>query len=232
MIRTALALLAVLLGGCLSAAPPREPGGITVRGTGRVSVRPDTAFVNVGVEARDPSLAAATADATQRMTATLARLKALGVADADIVTVGYSLDPIPAQRRTEQEPSRIVAYRVANIVRVRIRDVGAAGRIVDGAVAAGANSVSALQFTVSDPARTEREARAQAVASAAGKARELAAAAGVPLGEVLSIDEETVPRVDYYAPRAAVLGAGSGPVEPGEHEIVVNVQVRYRLGTP
>jgi uncharacterized protein len=232
MSRAAPALLLVLLGGCLSAMPSREPSGITVRATGRVPVKPDTAFVNVGVEARDPSLAAATADATQRMTATLTRLKALGVAETDMVTVGYAVEPIPVQRRTEEEPVRIVAYRVSNVVRVRIRDVAAAGGIVDGAVASGANAISALQFGVWDSARAESEARTQAVNLAAAKARELAAAAGAPLGEVLSIDEEPAPRVDYFSGgRAAVLTAGPGPIEAGEHEVVVNVQVRYSLGT-
>ena len=230
--RVAVGLLALALGGCVSApgSPLHEANAISVRGTGRVSVKPDTVFVNVGVEARDPTLAAATADAGQRMSFTLARLKALGVAEADIATVGYAVDPIPVQRRTEEEPTRIVAYRVANVVRVRIRDVAAAGRIVDAAVGAGANTVSALQFTVSDPARAEREARALAVAMAAAKARELAAAAGVSLGELLSIDEDAVPRPVAAARMTTLSLGGPGPVEAGELEIVVSVQARYRIG--
>ena len=223
-------VLTVLLGGCVTAPAAPTPEGISVRATGRAAVQPDTVFVNVGVEARDPALAAATADATRRMTAALARLKALGVAETDIVTVGYSVDPVAAPRRTEEEPTRIVAYRVSNVVRVRIRDVAAAGQIVDAAVAAGANTVSALQFTVSDPARAESEARAQAVALAAAKARELAAAAGIPLGAVLSIEEDA-PQYPVPVSRARVMStAGPGPIEAGELEIVVSVQVRYRLG--
>lgn len=226
----ALGFLALLLGGCVSTPPSHEPGAISVRATGRVSVKPDTVLVNVGVEARDPALAAATAAVAQRMTAALARVKALGVAEADIVTVGYAVDPIVAPRRSEEEATRIVAYRVANVVRVRIRDVAAAGGIVDGAVTAGANTVSALQFTVSDPARAEREARAQAVALAAAKARELAAAAGVPLGEVLSIEEDVAPRPVMARAGVLLSAGGPGPIEAGELEIAVSVQVRYRLG--
>jgi uncharacterized protein YggE len=227
----ALTLLLLLLGGCVSAPLSTAPNGIGVRSVGRVAVKPDTVFVNVGVEARDPALAAATADANRRMTAVLGRVTALGVAAPDIVTVGYAVDPIPAQRRSDEEPIRIVGYRVSNVVRVRIRDVAAAGRIVDAAVDAGANTVSALQFTVSDPAPAEREARAQAVALAAATARELAAAAGVPLGDVLSIEEEP-PQFRAPLARGAVLSAGGpGPVEAGELEIVVSVQARFRVGT-
>ena len=226
---SALLLLTVLLGGCATAPATTAPSGISVRATGRASVKPDTVFVNVGVEARDPSLAAATADVGRRMTAVLARVKALGVAEPDIATAGYGIDPIPAQRRNEEDPIRIMGYRVSNVVRVRIRDVAAAGRIVDGAVAEGANTVSALQFTINDPAPAEREARAQAVALAAAKAKELAAAAGVPLGELVSLEEDPPQRV---APVSRVmLGAsGPGPIEAGELEIIVGVQARYRAG--
>jgi uncharacterized protein YggE len=224
-----LLLLSVLLAGCVTAPVATPPSGITVRAVGRASVKPDTVFVNLGVEARDPTLAAATAEVSRRMAAALARVKAFGVADADIVTVGYSVDPIPAQRRSEEEPIRIVAYRVSNVVRVRIRDVAAAGRIVDGAVAEGANTVSALQFTVSNPAPAEREARAQAVALAATKAKELAAATGVPLGEVISIEEDPV-QSPVPVSRALFSTGAPGPIEAGELEIVVGVQARYRLG--
>ena len=85
----ALLLLVVLLGGCAApAAAEREsPRTISVSGTGRVSVKPDTAFVDVGVDLRDATLAGATAEASRRASEVVARVKALGVAPADIVTV-------------------------------------------------------------------------------------------------------------------------------------------------
>ena len=227
----ALLLVAGLLAGCATAPATTAPSGVSVRATGRASVKPDTVFVNVGVEARDPTLAAATADVGRRVMAVLARVKALGVAEADIATVGYAVDPIPAQRRGEEDPIRIVGYRVSNVARLRIRDVAAAGRIVDGAVPEGANSVSPLQFTVNDPAPAEREARAQAVALAAAKAKELAAAAGVPLGEVIAIEEDPAQRPAPVSRAAVFSVSGPGPIEAGELEIVVGVHVRYRLGS-
>jgi uncharacterized protein len=99
---------------------------------------------------------------------------------------------------------------------------------VDAAVAAGANTVSALQFTVSDPSVAGRAARARAVALAAAKAGELAAAAGVPLGEVLSIEEDAGPRPIPFQ-SATLRAGGPGPVEAGELEVVVSVVARYRL---
>jgi uncharacterized protein YggE len=203
---------------------------IDVAGVGRVFVQPDTALVNVGVEARAPVLADATADVSRRMTEVLARVKALGVGDRDVTTVQYSVDPIVAPRRAEEDPTRILAYRVANVVRVRIRDVATAGRVVDAAVGAGANVVSSLQFTVDDPARAESEARALAVKSAETKAREIAAAGGVTLGRLLSVREGGSQR-PLPGPRAlmAAGASGPGPVEAGQFEIVVSVEARYRI---
>jgi len=230
----ALLLCATLLGGCVRVrvTPEYEAVNVvTVNGVGRVSVRPDTMLVDVGVEARVPPLADAAADASRRMTEVLARVKALGIPDQDITTVAYSVDPIVAPRRTEEEGSRIVAYRVVNVVRLRIRDLSAGGPVVDGAVAAGANTISALQFTVNDPAHAESEARALAVREAATKAKEIAAAAGARLEDLLSVTEGAVPH-PIVAQAAAIMAArpsGPGPVEAGQLEIVVNVQARYHI---
>lgn len=230
----ALLLLAALPGGCVRVRVTPEYEAldvVSVNGVGKVSVTPDTMLVDVGVEARVPALADATADASRRMTEVLARVKALGVAAQDITTVAYSVDPIAAPRRTDEEASRIVAYRVVNVVRLRIRDLTAGGPVVDGAVAAGANTISALQFTVNDPAHAESEARALAVRAAATKAKEIAVAAGARLGDLLSVTEGVGPR-PIVAQAAAVMAArpsGPGPVEAGQLEIVVNVHARYRI---
>ena len=230
----ALLLLAALPGGCVRVRVTPEYEAldvVSVNGVGKVSVTPDTMLVDVGVEARVPALADATADASRRMTEVLARVKALGVAAQDITTVAYSVDPIAAPRRTDEEASRIVAYRVVNVVRLRIRDLTAGGPVVDGAVAAGANTISALQFTVNDPVHAESEARALAVRAAATKANEIAVAAGSRLGDLLSVTEGAGPR-PIVAQAAAVMAArpsGPGPVEAGQLEIVVNVHARYRI---
>lgn len=226
-------LLAALLGGCMTAPAMPEHAllnVLSVNGTGRVSVKPDTALVNVGVEGRAAALADATADVGRRVEAVLARVKASGVGDKDITTVAYSVEPLVPPRRSAEESSRIVGYRVVNVVRLRIRDVAAVGGIVDGAVAAGVNTVSALQFTVNDPAQASREARALAVKEAAAKAKEIAAAAGVQLGEAVSLTEDGAPRplAARMAPMASA-PSGPGPVEAGQLEIVVSVHVLYRI---
>jgi uncharacterized protein YggE len=231
--------LAVLAAGCAAGGhgasghgtggPDRGPGGITVTGTGRVSVRPDTALVQVGAEARAPLLAEATAEVARRTTAVLARVRELGVEERDIRTVSYAVEPVMSPPRDPQSPPpRIAGYHVVNVVELRIRRLDAAGAVLDGAVAAGANVVRALHFTLADPSAAEADARARAVRDAAEQARQLAEAAGVRLGPLRSLTEGgggPAPRVMSYGRMLST--AAPGPVEAGQLEVVVTVQARY-----
>jgi hypothetical protein len=232
--------------GVAAAQPPAgspPPGGppraqplalITVSGVGRVSVRPDTAVATVGAEARAPRLEDATADVARRVTAVLARVKALGVAERDIQTVGYSIEPLVAPRRPgeEDQPPRIAGYRATNVVQLKVRALDSVGRVLDEAVAAGANTIRSLHFTVDDPSRAEGEAREKAVKNAAAKARQLADAAGVRLGEIVLLSEGGVARpvIERFA-RTSLAAApmAPGPVETGEQEIAVTVEAHYRI---
>src|SRR5215831_2629615 len=102
-----LALVAAGVASCagVGAVDPGVPT-IAVTAAGRVSVRPDTALVTLGAEARAVTLAEATAEVARRMTAAMARVKTLGIQDADVTTVVYSVDPIAAPRRSEDEATR------------------------------------------------------------------------------------------------------------------------------
>jgi uncharacterized protein YggE len=232
-----LVVLAWVAGGCAPAARAESPAPrlISVRGTGRVAVKPDTAVVRLGAEMRAPTVGEATADVARRSSAVIERLKSLGVADRDIATVAYSIDPVLAPRRTEEDATRIAAYRVVNVVQVKIRDLAAVGRVLDAALAAGANTMTGLHFTVDDPSRLEAEARARAVKAAMSTAQQLAAAAGVGLGELVSLTEHLATPRPMMARMDAVAAAAPvamGPVESGEVEVVVSVEASYRIGGP
>jgi uncharacterized protein len=224
-----LVAVALLLAGCAAPAAldGRAPRVISASGVGRVTVKPDTALVQIGAEARAPALADATADVDRRMREVLARVKALGVAESDIATVTYVIDPVVTQRSPD-DPARIVGYRVSNVAQVRIRDLAAVGRILDAAIAAGANTLPSLQFTVDDRAGPESRARVLAVRAAAAKAAQMAAAAGVRLGELVLLSEGGGVRPLMAQGRYATLSA-PGPVEPGQLEIEIAVEAQYLI---
>jgi uncharacterized protein YggE len=59
-----------------------------------VSKKPDTAFLYAGVESQQPTASAAQSDLAGKAAKLIARVKALGVADKDLNTSGYSVGPV------------------------------------------------------------------------------------------------------------------------------------------
>jgi uncharacterized protein len=246
-------LVAGALAGCAAAQPAGPAGGragpaatperllvqaqagaderaIAVSGQGRVLVTPDLATVVLGVEVRNASLATAQAEAATRANAVIAQLKAAGVAENDIRTVRFSVQPIVRY----DEPSRQQiqeGFLVTNLLHVTFRDIAALGARLDQVIQAGATTVQSVQFEVADPAAAVNQARERAVADARARAEHLARLTGVQLGAPLSISESGGP-VMPVPQRAAAPTAGVAaptPIEPGQSEITMSVQIRYAL---
>ncbi len=205
--------------------------GIVVSGQGTASAKPDVALASIGVEITGANLAEAASQNTAKMNAVIEKLKSLGVADKDIQTVNYSVTPIQNQARSDSNtPPAITGYRVSNQVRVTIRKIDDVGKILDQAVAAGANRVYGVSFSVDDPSTFQQQARAAAIKDAQDKAAQLAKNAGLQLGPVLSISEgPTGPRPLLAAADAYGVGAAAVPVQTGEMQIMVSVQMRFAI---
>ena len=78
---------------------------------------------------------------------------------------------------------------MTNQVQVVVRDLDKIGDILDQLVTLGANQTNGLSFEASKAETLRDDARKEAVANAKRRAELYAAAAGVELGEVLTIDE-------------------------------------------
>ena len=68
---------------------------------------------------------------------------------------------------------------------MKIRDNSKVGEVLDQLVAAGANNVANVEFTVSEPGKLLDEARNAAFADARRKAELYAKAAGAQLGRAI-----------------------------------------------
>jgi uncharacterized protein YggE len=217
-----------------AALQPAQPTGrgITVVGMGKASGMPDVAHVNVGVETQADSVQQAVADNKAKMTKLLETLKELGIADKDIQTTNYGV-------YTQREPSPEgkgslgpTTYHVNNQVNVTVRDVAKLGDVLDKVVAAGANNVYGVNFSVDDTSKLQADARAHAFADAKVRAESLARLAGVTLGDVVSISEVIGgPGPMYDGSRmAAAAGLGGGaPIQPGELEVNMSIQVAFAI---
>jgi uncharacterized protein YggE len=210
-----------------SSTPDRT---ITVTGTGRVTLTPDTADLNLGVNITRTTATAARDDAATAMTKVVAAIKAGGVAAKDIQTSTLSLQPVYDYSNNGQ--GKLTGFQVVNEVAITVRDVTKVGDLVDAGVAAGATSVDGVTFRVNDETAAEGQARTAAVADARAKANALAGAAGVTISGVESIVEQsdTTPPPLPFAAAAPAKDAASTPVSPGTTEVDIVVTVVYQLG--
>jgi uncharacterized protein YggE len=103
-----------------------------------------------------------------------------------------------------------------------------AGRAAGAAMAAGADRLNGPALVVRDPGAVQDELLADAVAIARRKAERLAAAAGRPLGGVVSMSSDP-DEVGYAATRAAfAFGSSEGPdLAPADTEIAVTIRAVF-----
>jgi uncharacterized protein YggE len=236
------AFVAILAGPLLSArhtlaADPTSTTPehtIAVSGTGRIVLSPDTADLRLGVSATAKTVKAARSLAATSMTAVIASLKKLGIADKDIQTTTLSLQPV-YDYSYNTNPPRLTGYNLSNAIAVTVRDLDKLGDAIDNALAAGATSLDGVSFRVADQTAAEAQARQAAMIDAKAKAKTLADAAGISIGGVASISETVapVPYPIYYGFGAA--GAPSAkdvqtPVQAGSTEVTVTVAVVYLIG--
>lgn len=183
------------------------------------------------METADADATVATQKNNEQMAAVIARLKELGIADADIQTSGFNLyltrEPIDGKDSAQLTDM----YRVHNSVHVKVRALSTLGSVLSEAVSAGANFAGGVQFTIDKPEALISQARTKAMEAAKAKAGELAALAGTTLGPALRINEDSG-GVPIYT-RAALDAKGAGasvPIEAGQTELTVSVTVTYSLG--
>jgi uncharacterized protein YggE len=207
---------------------PNAPAGIEVVGTGLVSGTPDTALLNMSVQATASAVNDAMSEMTADMNRVLAALRGDGVPDRDIATSGLSLNQNYGPQGAPD------GYQASESVTVKLHPLSSAGKAIADAVAAGGSDarLDGISLDFSDDSAMVRAARAQAFAQARAEAQQYAALAGRPLGAVESITEQfanPVPQPMTY--QGAVAGTSAAvPVNPGTQQVSVSVQVIWALG--
>lgn len=206
------------------------PATVYVNGQGVVMIAPDTASVIVGVNIIDTTLSSAQEKATVQMTAVIDALKAAGIDEKDIQTVNYSVNILQNYDQSGN-PSTIEGFQVSNQVSVTVRDLAQLGSILDTVVAQGANAIYGISFYVDDPSEATSQARVLAVQDAKKKADELAVAAGMKVGRIISISETyfAQPYPMPYGRAEAADMAAAVPIQAGSTAITVDIQVTYEL---
>jgi uncharacterized protein len=221
------ALLAAALGPARAQQPQAVPAArIVVVGQGSVSVAPDYAEIRSGVTTRAKTAKEATDANSKLMAAIVAALRDAGVEPKDIQTAQFSVHPIyaPAQPNSE---AKLSGFSASNQVSVTVRQIAKAGDILDRLIAAGATDVGNVELLHSDLAKPLDQARQAAVADARRKAELYAQAAGVTLGRVAWITEDSGNTPMPLTARSMVAKAAPVPIAAGEDTLQVVITVGF-----
>jgi len=205
------------------------PPAISVTGEATVSVAPDMAQIDGGVTSDAKTARAASEANNAAMGKVLLALKGAGIDEKDYQTSRLSLQPqFAANYNPSDRASGIVSFRASNRVTVKVHDVTKVANVIDVLVGAGANEIGGINFTVTQASKVLDEAREKAIADARRKAEIYAKAAGVTLGDPISISEEGA-SVPAFRGKMAAPMAASTPVAPGEETLSVTVGMTWAI---
>jgi uncharacterized protein YggE len=213
--------------------PASFPPQVATTGTGEVRLVPDRATVLVAVETRAATAKAAAAENARIQTATLNALQELGIPRERLSTVGFDVQPDYRYDPQGRTAPKVIGYVVRNTVRAEVRPLDMLSRVLDVALANGANAISGVQFESSKAQEAQRQALANAVADARAQAESMAKAAGGSLAQLLELNSTQgyvrplMERMQMQTADARAANAPSTPINPGEIIVTATVTGRW-----
>lgn len=206
---------------------------LTVQGQGKAYAVPDIATLSVEVSQEGKDLDPVLVQVRKDMSRLLEVVKNQGIADKDVQTEFFQVRP-KYEQDARHNPHR-AGYVVSNRIAVKVRDLKKVGKVLSAILSAGATTVDGPNFELDNRQAAEREALADATQDAKAKAQAVAQAAGVQLGEILTLSPENI---NWPVPRtmfARAMAMNAAPVEAqepmaaGEQTITGTVTITFAI---
>ena len=226
---TVLALATTAIPSATMALEADARRTITVSGTGKISAVPDRVSLSLGVQSQAKQAQDALAQNTKSMQKLFATLEKADIDKRFIQTSQFSVNPV-YNRPKDGSPSIVTGYRVTNTVTVTLDEIEKLGGLLDAVVTAGSNRINGISFSISNAEELLNKAREKAVTDAVEKAKLYVGAAGVALGQILTISEggSFAPEPKYM--RSMMTEADMAvPIAAGEQELSARVTVVIEL---
>ena len=238
MIRLAALLVTIVATTAATAHDVVRPDDarLSVRGEAVLHKPADQMRLRVAVVTEGEAAHEAVTENNRRMAAVVDAIRKAGLDKAEYQTGRFSIRPRHSRRPRQADPDwtpRIIGYDVTNSLAIRTKKIDLAGKIIEAANNAGANSIDGITFDLAN----RRTHRAEAIAIAAGNARSdaaiLARTAELRLVRVLSIqlDDARPPSPDPRMMRAeaGLAVASTPPIQPGDVPVRASVTIVYEI---
>lgn len=200
-----------------------------VTGEGKVSVKPDIAVVNVGVQANGATVKAVQDQLNTNINKVSDAIKKINIDAKDIQTQSYNIQPNIDYREPSQ---KVTGYSARSNLHIKVRQIDQVNAVIDAATANEANQIGGISFEVDDKTKAENEAREKAVAEAKKRAEQAAKVAGFKLGRIINYKENFGGFPRPLPVEAVSLESKETPptrLEPGSSEITLTVTLSYEI---
>jgi uncharacterized protein YggE len=217
-------------GGAGGSGCPSGTATVTAHGHGTTQGPPDLLTVSLGVQTSASSAREALTANSSAANGLIAQLHKDGVADADLQTSGLSIQPT-------YNKTVITGYQVTNTVTAQLHNIAGAGALIDDASQAAGNAiqVNSIAFSIQDDSALTASAKQAAVRQARSQAQAMATGAGMDLGRLCSLSDNSaqVPQPIFgqlAAGGGGTAGVAAPPIETGAQKVTADVTAVYRLG--
>lgn len=201
-----------------------------VSAEGKVTTKPDVAFVNAGIRVQAQTVKLAQDQINAVISKVSASVKNLGVEEKDIQTTNYNINPDYDFTTGSQ---KIKGYSASTTLAIKVKDIDKINNVIDAATQSGANEISGINFDIDDKTKAENEARQKAVSEAKLKAENAAKIAGFKLGRIINYFETTnspIQPIPYRATGAVdIMQNNKTQIEPGSSDVIITVTLSYEI---
>jgi uncharacterized protein YggE len=198
---------------------------LVVGGSGVVSGTPDQCVLNLSFNGIGTTPAETLDVCSAAAKGAIDAAVGEGINQDDVRTVNLTV-----QDHFDQAKQKITARIGSYQLEVVVRNLDDVGRIL-GVLSEAAGEIRSLQLGLKNVDPVRKAARREAVRDAQEKAQDLAEAAGLQLGDILTLEdnERSRPQAGRTLAMASVKPTASVPVEPGHVSIAVSVTITYAI---
>jgi len=205
----------------------KEVNKVTVNGAGTVTLKPDVAYINIGINTKDLVASVAQDANKEGMNKVIEALKNAGVKEDNITTENYSI-----YKQVDYDNDTKIEYvNVNNTIKVKVKDLDSIGKLIDVSADAGANSINSIRFEVEDKSTAYNKALRLAMTDAKGKATAIMGTFGKMPGTPSSVNESSYSGGIFYENTLSDVSAktlsATTSISPKNIEVTANVSVEY-----
>lgn len=207
---------------------------INVVGKGEISVKPDIAYVSIGVDTQGKTAQEAQKANAEKISKITTLLKTTWqISDKDIQSTQFYVQP--NYTYDAKAGQKLQGYNAHHTLVVAYRDLEKVGKLLDAASTAGANNIDNVRFSVENRDQFEAQVIEKAMANADLKAGVIAKAAKRQLGIVLVVSQgDTSDPVVFQNAKMEMMDAASKSgsstaVQAGEIKVSTQLSVQYEI---